>query len=261
MVGRIQACAVSTLGLSPKAEAVWSATRHKDFTRKTRDFLWKSTQHAYKIGEYWVNIEGYEDRGVCPLCNDQEDMEHILTKCGAKARSTAWKLANDLWATRSKTPLPTNLGDIIGCGLAEFTTNGKLDDGKNRLYRIIVSETAYLIWKTRNERRIRDDDGAERENIVNETAKRWENAIKKRLTIDRYLADSVRFGKRAIDENLVRRTWRGTLDNEEGLPDDWYRVKGGFSGYLAGVSPRICQVRLNLTNARSPTRGRDAASA
>jgi len=24
--------------------------------RKTRDFIWKSTQHAYKIGECWQNI-------------------------------------------------------------------------------------------------------------------------------------------------------------------------------------------------------------
>lgn len=34
--------------------------------------------------------------------------------------------------------------------------------------------------------------------------------------------DGVRFGKRAIDEKLVKRTWRGSLDNEEELPDELY---------------------------------------
>jgi len=99
-------------------------------------------------------------------------MEHILTSCKAKARTTAWKLANELWLKRANQPLPTNLGDILGCGLANFTTRGKPDTGKNRLYRIIVSETAYLIWKLRNERHIRDDDGQEHNNITNESTKR-----------------------------------------------------------------------------------------
>ena len=35
--------------ITPMAEN-WEATRHKDLTRKTSDFLWKSTQNAYKIG-------------------------------------------------------------------------------------------------------------------------------------------------------------------------------------------------------------------
>ena len=159
LIGRIQACAEATFDSPPKAKAIWLATKHKDFTRKTRDFLWKSTQHAYKIGEYWTNIPGYEDRGICPLCDELEDMEHILSTCRSTARSTAWRLANELWSKRNNSPLPSNLGDILGCGLANFQTIGKPDTGKNRLYRIIVSETAFLIWKLRNERRIRDDDG------------------------------------------------------------------------------------------------------
>lgn len=36
----------------PKAAKVWTATRHKDLTRKARDFLWKGTQNAYKIGNH-----------------------------------------------------------------------------------------------------------------------------------------------------------------------------------------------------------------
>ena len=222
----------------PHAEAVWSATRHRDFTKKTRDFLWKSTQHAYEVGEYWTHIDGYEDRGICPLCNDQEDMEHTITKCKSKARSVAWRLANDLWTRTGNTELPTNIGDILGCGLAAFTINDNPNDGKSRLYRIIVSETAYLIWKIRNERRIRDDDGGERSNIEGETTTRWRKALNKRLTNDRFLTDSIRFRKRALKAELVKRTWTGCLENEEALPQEWHKTRGGFSGYVAGGSAR-----------------------
>jgi hypothetical protein len=165
IVGGIQACAEGTFGTPPKEEAIWTATGHKDFTRKTRDFFWKSTQHVYKVGEYWNNVPGYKRRGVCPLCNTQEGMEHILIGCSAKTRSKVWSLANGLWATRGESPLPKNL-DILGCRLVELTRDGKPDDGKNKLYRIILSETAYLIRKTRNERRIRDEDGAEHDIVI-----------------------------------------------------------------------------------------------
>ena len=232
LIGRIQACAENTFGNPPKAETIWLATKHKDLTRKTRDFLWKATQHAYKIGDYWKNIAGYEDRGICPLCDEQEDMEHILTSCRAEARTTAWGLANELWLKRANQSLPTRLGDILGCGLANFTTRGKPDTGKNRLYRIIVSETAYLIWKLRNERRIRDGDSQEHNNINNETTKRWVNAINKRLTTDRHLTNDKRFGKRALKSKLVKDTWSKCLNNEEGLPDDWHIRRG----VLVGIS-------------------------
>ena len=142
-----------------------------------------------------------------------------------------------------------------------FTMNGKPNDGKSRLYRIIVSETAYLIWKMRNEWQIRDDDGEERLNVEGETTARWRKALNKRLTNDRFLTDSARFRKRALNAELVRRTWTGSLENEEALPQEWYKTRGGFSGYVAGGSPRICQVGPNPTQARSPTQSRAAASA
>lgn len=119
------------------------------------------------------------------------DTEHILTTCKAKPRELAWKLANDLWSNKHNDALPTRLGDIMGCGLAKFMTNGKPDKGKNRLYRIIVSKTAYLIWKLRNERRIRDGDDtnnkAPNSEVRNIIYNRWTHAINKTLTVDRAL--------------------------------------------------------------------------
>jgi len=237
IVGRIQACTEDTFGASPTIEHVWSATRHKDFTRKTRDFLWKCTQNAYKIGEYWNPIPGFEQRGVCPICDEIEDMDHILTKCTSRPRKILWELANELWSKRSNTPLSTQLGDIIGCGLAEFTHNNKPDQGKNRLYRIIMSETAYLTWKIRNERRIRDGDEPQTPTTDSEITNRWTNAINKRLTIDRALTNNIRFGKNAIKPEVVTNTWIGCLKNEDDLPTDWYKLKGVLVG-IASTRPR-----------------------
>ena len=158
-VEMVQDALQETYGTKPTTERVWLATKQKDLTRKTRDFLWKSVQGTYKIGTYWSNIDGYQERAICPSCDETEDMGHILLKCRAGVREKAWELANSIWTKRSQTEIPTTLGNILGCGLATFESEGKPDRGKGRLYRILVSETAYLIWKLRNERRIRDEDG------------------------------------------------------------------------------------------------------
>lgn len=183
-MGIIQACAQATFNAQPTTEWVWLVTRHKDLTRKTRDFLWKSTQNTYKISEFWLPIINYEQRGVCHLCNKLEDMEHILTSCKTKMRELTWKLVNNLWRRCSNSPLPHRLGDILGCSLAEFRKNNRPDKGKNRLYHILVSETAFLIWKMRNKQRIRDEDSTTHEASEHEVRKRWTHALNKRLTID-----------------------------------------------------------------------------
>ena len=158
-------------------------------------------------------------------------MEHILKTCTAKPRVEAWNLANALWNKRHPTPLPTELGDILGCGLASFKRDGKPDVGKNRLFRIIVSETAYLIWKMRNERRIRDNDGPDTA-TEQEIRNRWMNTINRRLTINRTLTDVRRFRKKAMDEKMIRATWSGCLKNEDYLPQSWPTNKG----VLVGIS-------------------------
>ena len=66
------------------------------------------------------------------------------------------------------------------------------------------------------------------------TTKRWINAINKRLTIDRFLTDKKRFGKKAMCEKLVKATWTACLKNEELLPAKWPSQKG----VLVGVSVR-----------------------
>ena len=74
-------------------------------------------------------------------------------------------------------------GDILGCGLAHFTKGSKPDRRKNRLYRILVSEAAYLVWKTKNERRIESEDSTGREITDSGVYNRWNHAISKKQTI------------------------------------------------------------------------------
>lgn len=110
---------------------------------------------------YWSHIEEYQGRAICPNCNKVEDMTHIILSCRvAAAQETAWKLAGKIWARRSS---------VLGCGLAAFEPEGKPDKGKNRLYRILGSETAHLVWKLRNEMRIRDGEGPPNQQMRSKT--------------------------------------------------------------------------------------------
>jgi hypothetical protein len=61
---------------------------------------------------------------------------------------------NELWLKRHDEPFEPSLGNILGCGLPNFTKDNKPLTGKNRLYKILVSESAFLIWKLRCERTI-----------------------------------------------------------------------------------------------------------
>ncbi|KAJ7763988.1 hypothetical protein DFH07DRAFT_738580, partial [Mycena maculata] len=89
------------------------------------------------------------------------------------------------------------------------------------LYRILMSESAYPIWKLRNERVIsRDGTPATDEEIKN----RWKYHINQRLQVDMTLARRPRLGRRpALAPLLVLTTGSGILDNEQRLPADWLR--------------------------------------
>ncbi|KAJ7620507.1 hypothetical protein DFH06DRAFT_1144042 [Mycena polygramma] len=93
--------------------------------------------------------------------------------------------------------------------------------GTQRLYRILMSESAYLIWKLRNDRVIsRAGEPATEEEIKN----KWKFAINQRLQMDKLMANRPQKGKRpAMAPPLVLETWSNTLDNERSLPANWLR--------------------------------------
>ncbi|KAJ7139273.1 hypothetical protein C8R44DRAFT_727369 [Mycena epipterygia] len=223
MLETVKREAVNAFGRHVTDADIWRALRAKDFLPRTAQFLWKGMHNAHRIGKYWTFIPECEERAVCNECDDAiEDLEHILLKCTCPGREIVWEAAETLWREKEEDWPTVSLGTILGCGLAEFRDNkGKVKQGTQRLYRILMSESAYLIWKLRNDRRIaRNGSPATEQEIIN----RWKFTVNQRLQVDLVLANRPRKGKHpALAPQLVITTWSGTLDNEQNLPADWIR--------------------------------------
>jgi ribonuclease HI len=102
---------------------------------------------------YWLNITNFEHRGICHKCDTVEDIEHIIFSCDIPGHKIIWNATQNLWAKKHNYwPRIKCIGSITSCGLAKFKNDkNKPVPGANRLYRIIISEAAHLIWKLRNE--------------------------------------------------------------------------------------------------------------
>ena len=83
--------------------------------------------------------------------------------------------------------------------------------GANRLYRIAVSESAHLIWRLRCKWRISDEADPDKIPTKEEVQKVWLNVINRRLRLDCLLTDKHKYGKKAIRQPLVEKTWWGVL--------------------------------------------------
>jgi ribonuclease HI len=201
---------------------IWESVTVKDILPRTAQFLWRGLHNAHRIGRYWTHIPECEDRAMCKDCEVVEDLEHILVGCKSPGQELVWRAAESLWLEKETHWPPVSLGTILGCGLAEFRDDrGKAKHGTQRLYRILISECAYLIWKLRNNRVIsRDGVPATEEEIIN----KWKFTINQRLQVDKTLASRLNNGKcPAMAPPIVFATWSGTLDNERSLPTNWIR--------------------------------------
>ncbi|KAJ7746680.1 hypothetical protein B0H16DRAFT_1853012 [Mycena metata] len=215
--------------------AVWKSVRHKDFTRQFRNFLWRAIHRSIRVGYYWAHIPGYEDRAVCKHCDEEESLQHILVECKRTGQALVWDLVSDLWVMRTGTPLPKpTFGEILGCGLMMVEAENKMPSGLNWLYRLLISESCYLIWKLRNESVI---SNAGAEPSTTEVKNRWIYTMNDRLETDCYLAThSSQKDRAGIPPALVLRTWHKTLLEGEKLPKDWLREPRVLVGILANGS-------------------------
>lgn len=144
-----------------------------------------------------------------------------------------WKAAEELWSMKSKgTWYRPVLGTILGAPLAEFPRKeGKKLTGHARLYKILMVESAYLIWKLRCERVIQNGNSPFTKSKI---IKRWLRVINNRLSLDRELSKPV-YGKKALDKKKVLRTWSGVLMNESALPSDWTKENEVLVGIGTGL--------------------------
>lgn len=99
------------------------------------------------------NTPEKKERSECQHCGKIDSVEHILTQCEIPGQREVWGLAKELRTKRNPDwPWP-GLGAIIGADLAIFKNyEGKIRPGDARLYRILVSESAHLIWRILCER-------------------------------------------------------------------------------------------------------------
>ena len=138
---------------TPTPPQLWKSIRSRDVPKNVRNFLWKCLHNKYKIGSYWRNIPNFEDRGTCRLCGETESMQHILVDCReSRIRRTVWKLASELWCKREPSWPEISFGSILGANLPNcISTKSTKKKGRNRLFAILVLESAHLIWKLRCE--------------------------------------------------------------------------------------------------------------
>ncbi|KAJ3828071.1 hypothetical protein F5880DRAFT_1459948, partial [Lentinula raphanica] len=203
-IGRAQECAAEINGKTPSESLLWKSIRHRDITRRIQFFLWMMCHDAYKVGSYWEQTPGYEHRANCQFCHVPETMEHILLECSCPDQQTIWNLAAQLWSHQETQWIAPSFGTILACGSINLQDSSKkVLPGESRLFRILVSESAHLIWKLRNERVI---NGTEPPNIDRIT-KRWRAAIEGRYKIDHVLT-SKRFGKCQLSKQTLRGTWK-----------------------------------------------------
>ena len=223
-------------GRKPTDPTIWKSIASKDFPTRIRAFLWRTMHGAYKIGNYWRHIPQCGQRADCHTCDVPESMEHILTECRETGQEYIWRATEELWKKKHPKWVKPSLGTILGCGLANFHPNESKYrlTGANRLYLILVSEAMHLIWKLRCEWKIARNEDPERIITENEAHQKWGSAINKRFRLECLMTNRAKYGKKALKQKLVEKTWWGILQNQDSLGDDWVRD----TGVLVGIGER-----------------------
>ncbi|KAJ8582663.1 hypothetical protein M405DRAFT_749915, partial [Rhizopogon salebrosus TDB-379] len=154
-----------------------------------------------------------------------ESMEHILTECANTTNATIWRLARQIWPAKYGEWPTISLGIILGCGAIHIphtpddtNPNDKKEEsmkrGALRLLRIIISESAYLIWALRCERVFQGTSHTP-ENVT----KRWLHVLLKRLQLDRTIATKVRRDQKT--KRTVSSTWADIIEVNNPLQKNW----------------------------------------
>ncbi|KAJ7138997.1 hypothetical protein C8R44DRAFT_827847 [Mycena epipterygia] len=218
----------------PTPKKIWRSIRHKDISRQIKTFLWKAIHGAHRTGKYWKHIPECEHRMVCQSCGETESLQHILFECERPGQEQIWDLVKKLWAKKHDQLPALSMGGILGCGLSSFEKESKLKpSGVNRLYRIMISESAYLIWKLRNESVI-----GGKLHTTHEIHNRWVHLMNDQLETDCFLANEyVHRKNKIVSPSLVLGTWSRILQAEDKLPKNWLREPKVLVG-IAKVSSR-----------------------
>ncbi|EJD34077.1 hypothetical protein AURDEDRAFT_34620, partial [Auricularia subglabra TFB-10046 SS5] len=190
-------------GVAPKDSQIWEDLGREGLSKSTRNFLWKAMHGAHKVGDYFDKMpEPWKSYGRCASCEEPETMEHILTRCPDSRQDLIWKLVAELLKKKNVT-LEVNYGLILGCCSVRPRGNTTSD----RLFKIAVSEAAFLAWKIRCTHRIEFESDPQRRLTDAEVAARWEKTMKARLGQDLALAKYRNLRGRRLQLWLAQSTW------------------------------------------------------
>ncbi|KAF5376294.1 hypothetical protein D9615_008538 [Tricholomella constricta] len=231
-LAQIKDAVEDAFGGRPTSASIWKSVRRKEFSRPQRYFLWMAIHDAYMIGTHWLRAtmsQEMQERATCTHDGSIETMKHILTQCECTGQQEVWTEMENLWnGVRADSWYQPTLGLTLGTPMAEVKTDtGRVLKGKTRLFRILMVESAHLIWKLRCERLIQNEN---RPHSKIEIRNRWRKALNDRLDLDQRMTDK-RYREKALPRKLVLDTWAGALHKEENLPEDWI----GVNGVLVGI--------------------------
>lgn len=213
-----------------KTKTVWRDMRGKHITRECGQFLWKTMHDAFMVGRHWRRPNMSDElraREECKKCGVTESMEHILLECETAGCNQVWECLEQVWK-RARLPWPTvNWGTTVGA--ASVAIRGEDEERMpqvENLWKILATESAYLVWKLRCERVIQNDG---EEFTEREVCNRWYAALNRRLALDRS-STSASLGKQALKWDEVEGIWEPILDRTVSPP-----THRGDSEVLAGI--------------------------
>ncbi|KAH9833541.1 uncharacterized protein C8Q71DRAFT_823758 [Rhodofomes roseus] len=196
---------------------IWKGVRHVDIRNQIKDFLWKTLHNAHRCGSFWLNIPGYEERARCSWCGQTESIEHILTECTAPGQMTIWNMTRSLWENKGLRWQSPSTSEILGLGCRKWSYNDKKQNhGATRLWRILISESAFLIWKLRCERVIGHEEEERWAHSSNELRSRWASTMNQRLHLDAATTHP-RFGRKALRRDIYADTWHDAVVDNRAL--------------------------------------------
>lgn len=109
------------------------------------------------------------------------------------------------------------MGEILGVMSTNLLDeNEKVLTGPTRLRQLLILETAFLIWKVRNERAIQDKPVS-----LTEMRNRWKSTIEGRRNLDFALSTTFLRGKVKFKQKSIFSTWKDTAlaFNENGYTE------------------------------------------
>lgn len=215
----------------PTDNRIWTSIRAKPIPRQIADFIWKAMHGTIKCGPFWKHIPGYEQRATCQGCEREESVEHILLECDRRGQGRAWALARALWERTGHTWPHLDIGALLGVGTLDLPN---ASPGKQRLLKIIIAETMWLVWRMRCERVIGHEDDSTWQHTTEEIENRWLNAINTRMTTDRIRTNTARFKSKASTREEVRDTWKSVSNMAAATDEKWFKEHGVLVGRGTG---------------------------